>query len=367
MSKSFKNRLCEWIDLVDKWQPVPTDEAQVEHWGETALELAYSYEFAEGDEETAVHAIVDAWTAAWLRDLKESSFTPLTRGEMDALCSREQIEQRTPAWYAQSASVVSASELSTLFGSPRARAQLVMSKVNPAAPRTQTHACATERMGPFDWGIRFEPVVKQIYCHRYNATIKELGRLTDLEYPRVTASPDGLVYDGPRAGRLVEIKCPVTREPDGSIPHEYYMQMQLQMRVTGAEACDYIEVQFNSPYSKEIPRIGPGIWAGEIALVYNTETTGMRYEYGPIGGTVEPVLGEGEVLLERIPWSVYSWHEQIVRRSPEWWTSVKPVIDAFWKDVDLAREGKFVVPESRRVAAAVTPAQCNIILPGGDL
>lgn len=367
----FKAKLCEWIDLVDRWQPAPTDEAQVEHWAETALELAYAYEFDEGEEESAIHAIVDAWTAAWLRDLGGSqAITSLTLAQMDALCSREQVEQRTPAWYAQTASVVSASELSTLFGPPRARAQLVMAKVNPPAPRTQTHACPTDRMGPFDWGIRFEPVVKQIYCHRYNAVIKELGRLTDLEYPRVTASPDGLVYDGPRAGRLVEIKCPVTREPDGSVPADYYMQMQLQMRVTGADACDYIEVQFSSPYSKEITRIGPGMWAGEIALIYNTTSTEMRYEYGPIGGVVEPLLGEGEVLLERIPWSVYSWHEQIVRRKADWWDGVKPVIDAFWEDVERARKGDFVVPESSRArargSAAAAATACNIILQGGE-
>ena len=75
-------------------------------------------------------------------------------------------------------------------------------------------------MSAFDWGIRFEPVVKQIYVEKYGTTLKELGRLHHPVNPMCTASPDGLVYHcprGQRTGRLIEIKCPVTREIDGTI------------------------------------------------------------------------------------------------------------------------------------------------------
>jgi hypothetical protein len=363
---AFKDRLCDWIDIVDRWQYVPTDSSQIEHWIEIAYDIADDFDFTEL-EMIAVDAIIDAWVETFRSSINEVIIPSVSKEHMDELCSREQVEQRTPAWYAQTAIVISASELGALFGSPRLRAQLVMSKITLGTLRTNILACPSKTMTPFDWGIRFEPVVKQIYCHRYNATIKELGRLTDLEDKRCTASPDGLVYDGPRAGRLIEIKCPVTREPDGIVPKDYYIQMQMQMRVSGCKACDYVEVQFNSPYSKELDRIGPGLYCGEIALVYNTETTEMRYEYGPVGGIVEPTFGKDEILLERIPWSVYSWSEQVVLASADWWAGVKRMIDAFWEDVEKAKRGEFIMPETRRRApkagGAAAGEACGIKLP----
>lgn len=358
---TFISRLSTWINLVDSWLSIPSDESQLATWSSTTRTLADAYDFTD-EEETAVTAVIAAWETTIRRSFTATAVPAATAAHMEALLAREQIEQRTPAWYAQTAVVISASELSTLFGPPRARAQLVMAKTALPAPRPQIHARSSTAMGPFDWGIRFEPVVKQIYCHLYQAEIKELGRLTDLEDKRVTASPDGLVYSGPRAGRLIEIKCPVTREPDGSVPKEYYAQMQLQMRVTGCEACDYVEAQFVSPYSKELGRIGPGQFCGEIALIYDTETTEMRYEYGPLQGLVDPEMGETEMLMERIPWSLYSWQEQVVLRAEGWWEGVKPIIDAFWEDVERAKRGEFVVPEARpRKAVAATA--CAIQLP----
>jgi hypothetical protein len=360
-SASFKERLCEWIELTHRWQNVPSDESQIEQWIDTAYEIADAYCFSDDKhEEDAIDAIIYAWTNTFRKSLN-TDVPSLSKKEMDELCAREQIEQRTPEWYAQTATVISASELGILFGPARARAQMVMAKTRLPEPRNQALACSSDRMGPFDWGIRFEPVVKQIYCYKYHATIKELGRLVDLEDKRCTASPDGLVYTGPRAGRLIEIKCPVTREPDGVVPKEYYMQMQMQMRVTGCKACDYVEVQFVSPYSKDVNRIGPGLYSGEIALIYDKETTCMRYEYGPVNGEVVPCLEKNEMLLERIPWSVYSWQEQIVLQNPDWWPGVKSAIDTFWLDVEKAKKGEFEVPAAK---PRKTPAQspCAIIL-----
>jgi hypothetical protein len=119
--------------------------------------------------------------------------------------------------------------LGHLFGSAYERGKLVLSKTEPPPPRNQPLAIPSDRMKPFDWGIRFEPVVKQIYEDKYGVTLKELGRLTHPIDPRCSASPDGLIYDCPkneRTGRLIEIKCPATREVDGKISKKYYWQIQ---------------------------------------------------------------------------------------------------------------------------------------------
>jgi hypothetical protein len=77
-------------------------------------------------------------------------------------------------------------------------------------------------------------------------------------------------------------------------------------------------------------------------------------------------MGENEMLMERIPWSLYSWQEQVVLRAAGWWEGVKPVIDAFWEDVERAKRGEFVVPEARPRKAGGTAAACAIQLPAEE-
>jgi hypothetical protein len=65
--------------------------------------------------------------------------------------------------------------------------------------------------------------------------------------------------------------------------------------------------------------------------------------------------------MEIIPWRLMQWAEQTVTRSEEWWTSIKPVLDTFWDDVEKAKRGEFVVPESTRPAKKPKEDKCMII------
>jgi putative phage-type endonuclease len=291
---------------------------------------------------------------------------------LDELVNRKQIEQRTPEWYKQMNTILSASELGSLFGSARTRAQLVVSKTVPRPARNQPLATHSDSMTAFDWGIRFEPVVKQIYQHKYGTTLKELGRLIHPTYNKCSASPDGLIYDCPkseRTGRLVEIKCPVTREIDGNIPKDYYAQIQMQLHVTRLNKCDYVEAVFSSKYNKTPERIGPTLYNGYIAVIRYpeisdaTQNQEFYYIYSPVNAQADwtPEIKENEEIVEITPWRLNHWHEQIVTRSEEWWTSIKPMIDLFWEDVEKARRGEFIVPESTRPAKKQKVEQCMIV------
>ena len=156
---------------------------------------------------------------------------------------------------------------------------MVISKTVPYESRNQSLATLSSRMSAFDWGIRFEPVVKQIYEYKYGTTIKELGRLYHQTDKRCAASPDGLVYNCPkneRTGRLIEIKCPVTRIIDGKIPKDYYAQMQMQLHVTGLQLCDYVEAVFSSKYNNTPEREGVSLYNGFIAVIKYAEMQGNQ-------------------------------------------------------------------------------------------
>ena len=356
------HKVTEWLTLLENWLSPPEDHVQLQQWLESADELGYSYEFNDVEEEYVDH-IVTCYETQFRRRLDRVSCaisaSDSIQEQLDELVNRKQTEQRTEEWYRQMTEMISASELGQLFAAPRQRAKLVVSKTIPYVSRNSLLAVYSDQMSAFDWGIRFEPVVKQIYIEKYHTTLKELGRLRHLTHPMCTASPDGLVYhcpSGQRTGRLIEIKCPVTREIDGTIPKDYYTQMQMQLHVTGLKYCDYVEAEFASPYQRLLPKEGPTEYSGYIALVFIRDTTNQDapgrfdYRYSPVNvsNEWEPMLEDTEEMVEKIPWRLMKWNEQKVVRNEEWWVSLQPVLQSFWEDVEKAKRGEFTIPESTR-------------------
>lgn len=278
------------------------------------------------------------------------------RRHLEALVNRPQVEQRTEAWYIEAASLITASQLGTLFKSPRTRALLVVEKATGAVDTSSRRTVVlTEEMNPFTWGIRFEPCVKQLYQVLTGTQVAELGRLRHRSDPQLAASPDGLVVKGPdqRLARLVEFKAPISRPILNVIPDDYLMQMQLQMEVGDVEECDYLEVKFQSAYQgrpcPEKPETAP-YW-GWIHIIGKEDGTLDRYEYSPLKDDAwRPTLETDEVLVDSIPWWTETWYLTTVGRSRTWFQNIQPALKSFWADVALAKEGKFTVPAPRQKA-----------------
>ena len=329
------DRLIAWLTLIEH-MPKPRDQKQLLDWLEEADQLSEGFDLPE--------EIVDLMLDGYEESMVFEKSPIISKDILDALCNRPQIEQRTAAWYQQAVTLLTASELGNLFGSVKQRAHLIMSKVNPVLRPSKVLAMPSNEMNAMDWGVRFEPVVKDIYNFKYGTTIKELGRIINPEDNRCSASPDGLIYSDPsnlRTGRLIEIKCPVTRKPDGKIPKDYYIQIQMQLKVTGMTHCDFVEAVFDSPYGvkpREVQtRLTPPQFQGEILLVQDAEGY-SRYEYGPVNQIpFDLPLKLEETLVERIPWTLTEWHEQVVAQSESWWQTTKPLMNAFWTDVERAR------------------------------
>jgi len=112
-----------------------------------------------------------------------------------ALMQRPQTTQRTADWYTEFKRCLTASELYKVFGSPRERGILVLQKAGKIELSSRSGHSVSLRgsMSPFDWGICFEPVVKQILESHWSAMIHEVGRFVHLIDTRLAASPDGLI------------------------------------------------------------------------------------------------------------------------------------------------------------------------------
>lgn len=90
------------------------------------------------------------------------------------------------------------------------------------------------------WGNKFEPIAKSFYERFKNEKVYSVGLVPHAKYKWLGATPDGLML----SGKLLEIKCPITRPITNQIPLYYKIQMQLQMEVCNIDVCDYIECEF---------------------------------------------------------------------------------------------------------------------------
>ena len=376
MNISLVNGIAEYVKEYDESRPCPTYEPLRETWL-AELEGALGSEIPWDEFEVPTQAISshiefvsDIFTMflALAKSTRWSSLNLYDRMEhVKRVVEYPQITQRTTDWYLQSKGVLTASEFASILGTERARSTLALQKVAPIpeTPSTNRLACSTPEMGPFDWGIRFEPVVKQILETMWVCKILEIGRLVHKTNPRLAASPDGLIEsaaDSERVGRLLEIKCPVKREINGKIPFEYWCQMQIQMEVADIDECDYIEVKIASAY-KDTPYVEPSDettkYKGTVWLFQAPETCEMKYAY-----TEEERKKMVELewnCIETIPWHMDSHFTTTVQRDRAWFDSTLEKRNEFWKAVDSARQGLLVLPPSSAKARTPTVTVCKIM------
>jgi hypothetical protein len=294
------------------------------------------------------------------------------------LLTTKQIEQRTDEWYSETKNLITASEIAAIWKGPRSRAALVIAKAPVSAPPAAASASSApdpedpvfvpqrnlavrrENTGPMDWGVRYEPVVKQILEDSLGAKIQDLGRIRHREVSRVAASPDGLFVECNKepalVGTLVEIKCPPTRVINDKIPFDYWCQMQLQMEVCGRPSCEFVEAKFREFGQDEKPSdsapASPSASAkGWIVLEGNSDTMETRYVYSstePFESPKNPEAEEGPwVFMEKYQWELVHMRRITVPKDTAWFQSIQPDLAAFWADVEAARKGEWVPPSPR--------------------
>jgi len=359
----------EFLKHYENVNPLPTNLAFYDVWADDARE---QWDLQIGEGQGHLEAVLN-----FRKTFLEESFLGKaqqthqktqgsTSGSDDSwkwLITAKQVEQRTEEWYKETKNIITASEISAIWKGPRTRAALVMSKVtdkdisvkrNTAFPRAQT--------GPMDWGVRYEPVVKQILEDTLGAKIQELGRIRHRSDPRVAASPDGLITEcttNPQlVGSLVEIKCPPTRVINDKIPFEYWCQMQLQMEVCDRPSCEFVEVKFKELDADAVPSHSLHGW---ITLEGNQETMDMRYTYS--ADSVSQAT-EGWAEIEKYQWEVVHLRRVTLQRDPVWFQASQGDLEAFWKDVEAARQGTWIPPPKKvkaKAAAATALAGCAIV------
>ena len=360
------------VEYLDNTHPCPSFEGAYDNWSELISTAQNEIELADAEQETLdtytdlVGNILNLFIQSSLPVCNKKSVLE-RRNHIETLLNRPNVAQRTQAWYEQSRNVLTASEFSAILGTPRAMATLANQKTLPPRDPSQSSssACSTSSMGPMDWGVRFEPVVKQILTTMWKANILDIGRLIHPTVDRIAASPDGLIQDAAdndRIGRLLEIKCPIRRVINDSVPFEYWCQMQIQMEVADIDECEYVEMKLVSPYKGDAePYKTPSTdveHSGNVWIVQDPTTCALMYAY------TEEELKDFEakmfVEIEKIPWHLERMFNKVIVRDRAWFTSTAEKRAEFWKLVEEALSGALVIPASKRPKPTVVTV-CKII------
>ena len=158
------------------------------------------------------------------------------KAQLKKLLALPVIEQRTPEWYEARQTLITASDFAQALGEGKfgTQKQLIQKKCGFEEDKFDNSAAALR------WGTMFEDVACGIYAQRNNCKIYNFGLLRHPDINYFGASPDGITEDG----IMVEIKCPWKRKIDGTVPMQYFYQIQGQLDVCGLSECDYWECEF---------------------------------------------------------------------------------------------------------------------------
>ena len=221
--------------------------------------------------------------------------------------------QGSEEWYRVRHSMITASDACTALGkNPYETEQsLLAKKCTPHTNDTPDHTSNNH----MSWGNAFESVATQVFCLKNDMRTENVyhtGCIRSRWDTFLGASPDGVLPDG----RLLEIKCPVTRIIQEQIPHMYWVQMQIQMEVCRLDTCVFVQCKFHK---------------------YDTYKDYCEYHGYPDTDpmpTEDVFLGNhGYLHSHGWFWRLVVYQEQTVRRNPSWYRNVRPILRYFWNKV----------------------------------
>lgn len=258
-------------------------------------------------------------------------------------------------------------------------------------------------------GKKYEKIATMIYENIYNVKIGEFGLIPHPTIPFLGASPDGiamnLTLDGkfcPRVGRMLEIKCPLSREiltcgkEDGEIcPHYYWVQVQIQLECCDLDECDFwqcnirectldewkedIETKHTEGQNEKITidkRLTKGVilqflpkkqqldryerleWYSKYIyppkMVFESDDAYLAWANDMSKQYFEhyPELAKDYYFDKMLYWRLELSHNYLIKRDKQWFETAHPKLKSFWDRVLLYRENdeerdKFVASKKK--------------------
>jgi len=180
----------------------------------------------------------------------KTDYFPNIRKRCAEIAALPLIEQKTPDWFLQRERMISASDAGYFL-----KKCGVSKAVDSLKIKVGLKKYVNSNAPPLMHGNTYEDVARAIYESRNNLSVTEYGILNS-PTECIGASPDGIVTNcdkdtyecQSKFGRLLEIKCPYSREIDNTIKPEYMVQILQQQYTTQIPICDFVELTIVDAY-----------------------------------------------------------------------------------------------------------------------
>lgn len=254
--------------------------------------------------------------------------------QLHILNKQPKVQQRSEAWFELRKNRLTASDTAQALGLSKysKQAQLVQKKAFP--DRNQNFDSMA--VPALRHGVIYEAMALRCYQQRHDGiSVHEFGLIPHPSLSCYGASPDGIS----ELGIMIEIKCPLKRVIDGTIPEQYYIQMQGQMAVCGLNECDYIECDI-----QEISCCYDYQGAVEETCVHDHGAViqmNDKLEYSPPELTPAAVLewvANAPADATKFFWKLRKIDIQRVYFDKTKWDKYEVGIVDFWKQVEEARK-----------------------------
>ncbi len=291
--------------------------------------------------------------------------------------------QRTPGWFMDRHTLISASVAWKAISSEASLAALVREKLKIPGPNMADPAA--NPTSPLHWGQKYEPVATELYAEWCGVEVREYGCIRHAEHVFLGASPDGVVVSpGPMYGRMLEIKNVVNRELTGIPKRDYWVQMQMQMEACDLPLCDFLECQFveyetwaAATSDGSFNRTADGKRKGALLMLFDEKAQRIRYFYPPLTiSTMEEYtawerrerdIRVGMTWMQRIWWRLESYSLVTVERNRHWFAAVLERFEDAWAAVQEARvQAESSESESGSGAGGVASASAAPPAPGSS-
>ena len=212
---------------------------------------------------------------------------------------KDAVQQRSPEWYERRQKRLTASQIASAVSENPYESRISLLRKKTGNEPAFAGNAATEH------GVKYEPVAIEKYEQITGERVISLGLMDSLnaneEY--LAGSPDGVTANG----RLIEVKCPVSRKPNGTVPAHYMHQLQCLMHIMQLSVCDFIEY------------VPEGTWTDEVFSIVE------------------------------------------VKRDDDFWARISPQLRRFWDEVEDVRLGNTQLVEAKRITRKrPAPPDCMI-------
>jgi putative phage-type endonuclease len=166
-----------------------------------------------------------------------------------------EVEQRSPEWFASRLGKVTASRVADVIAKTKSgysasrdnyMAQLICERLTGQQGESFTNAAMT-------WGTETEPLARSAFEAYADVMVEEVGFVPHPTIEMSGASPDGLVG----LFGMLEIKCPNTATHidtllSQTVPGKYITQMQWQMRCCERQWCEFVSFDPRLPQDLQL-------------------------------------------------------------------------------------------------------------------